>query len=336
MKTGPSTTGQDNRRFGESSNPECGWTDPDGPLTLAQSRQRCRRIARSNYENFVVASVFLPRRLRQPFFDVYAYCRTADDLADQSPDTTSALAGLEGYADQISRIYDGRAVTGIFVALSDTIRAFELPRRPFDDLLDAFRQDQSQRQYETMDDLLMYCRRSADPVGRLVLALAGALNETNARLSDLICTGLQLANFWQDVARDRDIGRVYLPQQSMRNFGVDSEMLHAERTPKPLRDLLQFQCDQTRRYFVDGAELIDRVPSWLARDLSLFVRGGLATLDAIASIDYDVLAERPIVGKATQFRLMLASMLRPQLNLVSPREADRTSVAGTDKGGGAL
>lgn len=268
--------------------------------TLAAAEKASRKLARSHYENFLVATVLLPRRLRQPFYNIYAFCRTADDLADESPSPADAMAGLHEFQQRLDDTFRGQPPDHLFLALSHTIDQFRLPKEPFDDLLEAFRQDQIKRSYANFDELLDYCRRSANPVGRLVLRLGGCFDDDRAEQSDQICTGLQLANFWQDVARDHAIGRVYLPADGMESFGVTAEMLSAGSTPPPLRELLRSECDRAEQYFRRGLPLADQVPRWFAGDIRLFAHGGLATLDAIRGIDFDVLAQRPTVGKARQ------------------------------------
>ncbi|MFG0261441.1 MAG: squalene/phytoene synthase family protein, partial [Novipirellula sp. JB048] len=197
---------------------------------------------------------------------------------------------------------------------AQTISQFRLDRQPFDDLLDAFRQDQHQRRYETIDELIHYCQRSANPVGRIVLRMGSADDdETNLALSDQICTGLQLANFWQDVARDYAIGRIYVPRSELRAFGITESQLgcmakHRSTTPA-LRRLLEHQCHQTEALFHRGMPLCERVPAWLGRSVRLFAHGGLATLDALRAIDFDVMRTRPRVRKATQARLVLRALL---------------------------
>ena len=264
-----------------------------------------RRLARSHYENFVVASLLLPRRLRQPFYNVYAFCRTADDLADESGCTQSATERLQAFQIQLNEAFAGKPAGNLFIALSNTIEQFQLPQQPFDDLIAAFRQDQVKTRYRDFAELLDYCRRSANPVGRILLKMVGSSDPTNDELSDQICTGLQLANFWQDVARDRELDRVYLPQDAMATFEVDERMLACPSTPEPLRRLLRSECRRAAAYFHRGLPLAERVPRWFARDVRLFAHGGLATLDAIAAIDYDVLRVRPTVSKGQQM-LMVA------------------------------
>ncbi|NNE00961.1 MAG: squalene synthase HpnC [Pirellulaceae bacterium] len=272
---------------------------------LQRSEKECRRLARSHYENFIVASVLLPRRLRQPFYNVYAFCRTADDLADESESPQQALADLATFRQRLDDTFAGNPPTlenspNPFPALAHTVEQFQLNKQPFDDLLSAFEQDQHKTRYENFDALADYCRRSANPVGRIVLQLADCYEDENVAASDDICTGLQLANFWQDVARDWSIGRLYLPQDEMRSFDVDESMLSADNAADPLKQLLRSECDRAKQFFDRGRRLADRVPLWFSGDVKLFVYGGLATLDAIGRADYDVLAGRPKVGKLQQ------------------------------------
>lgn len=299
-------TAQNNRQTRTSSNGNRGNSkDP----VLIRAEKECRRLAKSHYENFLVASILLPQRLRQPFYNVYAFCRSADDLADESPSPEVALARLDVFQRQLDDTFAGNPPENAFTALADTITRFGLSQEPFDDLLSAFRQDQSKFRYNSFDELLDYCRRSANPVGRIVLKMGESLDDQNATLSDQICTGLQLANFWQDVARDRAMGRVYLPVDEIARFGVTDEMLAQSTTSPQLRELLASECDRAEAYFHRGLALAGRVPRWLAGDVKLFAHGGLATLAAIRKIDFDVLGERPRVSKWMQFSLVFRVML---------------------------
>lgn len=297
---------QDNREPCESSN---GDSPANARQRLTLAEQETRRLAKSHYENFLVASVLLPRRLRQPFYNVYAFCRQADDLADESPTPEIALAGLDAFQRELDETFAGRPGSNLFLALADTIEAFGLSQQPFDDLLDAFRQDQRVTRYQSFDQLLDYCRRSANPVGRIVLSLGGACREETAALSDQICTGLQLANFWQDVARDYAMGRIYLPLDEMDRFGVSEAMLAGQSTPPELKRLLADQCRQAEEFFQRGLPLAEIVPRWLAHDVKLFAHGGLATLASIGRIDYDVLRQRPTVSRWRQATLVVRAML---------------------------
>ncbi|WP_255716086.1 squalene synthase HpnC [Rhodopirellula halodulae] len=284
---------------------------------LEESRAKCRAIAKESRENFLVVTCLLPREYRQPFCDVYAFCRTADDRADESAGPQEAMAALNEYRQSVAKIYSGEspgdAGDGIFVALAETIRKHSIPRSCLDDLLDAFVQDQTVFGYDDEEALLDYCRRSANPVGRMILRMADSDDEENLLASDEICTALQLANFWQDVSRDRLIGRVYIPRTIMQQFGFDESLIRdglagGDSTPNYVRQSIQFLCQQTRERFHRGAVLIDRVPAWLSADLRLFVQGGLATLDAIEAIQYDVLRTRPVVHRRTQAKLLLGAM----------------------------
>src|SRR5450755_1051233 len=180
---------------------------PDRAPALAEAREYCRRLARSHYENFSVASWFLPKHLRQHFFNVYAYCRISDDLGDEVGNPVASLALFEEWEAELDRCYDGGARHPVFVALAETVREFDIPKHEFSDLLRAFRKDQSVTRFDTFDDVLTYCRYSANPVGHLVLYLCGYRDAEHQQLSDFTCTALQLANFWQDVTTDYAKGR---------------------------------------------------------------------------------------------------------------------------------
>ena len=273
--------------------------------SLDASQQLCRRIARSNFENFHVTSILLPRKFHQHFYNVYAFCRTADDAADESASVEDAVEELGLLRVGLDHIYKGEPSEGLFPALASTIHQFGIQRQPFDNLLSAFIQDQSKTRYASFKELRDYSSRSADPVGHIVLKITNAWNEQNAKLSDSICTGLQLANFWQDVARDYSIGRVYLPRNEMERFGVVDSMLGLNHTPEPLKRLIQSECDRAERFFQQGLPIVDCVPKWLGRNLALIAAGGLATLQAIRQKDYEVLSVRPIVSKWTQAKLLL-------------------------------
>ena len=280
-------------------------------LSPAEARAYCRRLARTHYENFSVASWLLPRALRQHFYNLYAYCRWSDDLADEtsSPDESEAL--LDWWESQLTDCYRGIVHHPVFVALRETIAEFAIPIEPLADLLVAFRQDQRKVRYENFAELLDYCRYSANPVGRLVLYLGRACGAERASLSDSICTGLQLANFWQDVARDWDRGRIYLPQDSLRAAGYTAGMFAGREFNPAFRQLLADEVDRAEQYLRGGEPLVDLVPRELRVDIALFLAGGLAILDAIRRIDYNVWARRPVVSKAQQFGLLLGCWWNP-------------------------
>ncbi|MDA8744549.1 squalene synthase HpnC [Rubripirellula amarantea] len=278
--------------------------------TLRQAQTLTKQLAKGNYENFLVGSVLLPKRLRQPFFDVYAFCRIADDLADESESSTAASESLIRFREQLHAAFAHSPTSNVFLALDATIRRFKLPQQPFDDLLDAFEQDQHKVRYANFAELNEYCLRSAAPVGRIVLKLAECSKPKTRKLSDHICVALQLANFWQDVARDYAMGRIYLPQDHWDSYGVCEAMFCKSSTEEPLRRLIASECDRAQALFEMGLPLADHVPKWLASDIKLFAHGGIQTLAAIRRIDYDVLARRPTVGKWTQLGLLSKAFLR--------------------------
>ena len=282
-------------------------------MTEAEALTYCKQLAQSHYENFHVASFFLPKPLRQPFHIVYAYCRCSDDLADEhdgSPQSRkAALQHLDDWQRQLDLCLDqtepNEKTHPVFVALRSLIRQYALPKEPFTDLLVAFRQDQTQQSYATFDDLLRYCRYSADPVGRIVLYLAGTPTLEQLTWSDSICTALQLANFWQDVRRDKAIGRCYIPQDVAQKYGVGLADLHD--SPE-FRRMMQELVADARARFHAGKPLVESVPKILRRDISLFIRGGLAILDAIERIRFNVLEQRPALSRWTKLRLLLGTL----------------------------
>jgi squalene synthase HpnC len=278
--------------------------------SLAEAQAYCRRLATSHYENFPLVSWMLPRALHQHFYNVYAYCRWADDLGDETGDATRALELLAWWRGQLAECFAGRAAHPVFVALKPTIDEFAIPRRPFEDLISAFEQDQRVKRYDTFEQLHDYCRRSADPVGRLVLSLCRQLNDENAAWSDAICTGLQLANFWQDVSRDFDTGRVYLPREDRERFGYGDADLEARRTPPAFLDLMRFEVDRARGFLQSGLPLIPRLPGRLKVDIDLFARGGLRILERIEGIGYRVWETRPKVTKLDAARMLVGSLVR--------------------------
>jgi squalene synthase HpnC len=272
--------------------------------SLRDAQGYCRRLALSHYENFSVVSLFMPRRLVRHFCNIYAYCRWADDLADETGGGESAFNILQWWRDELGFCYDGVVRHPVFVALQDTIRQFHIPRQPFLDLLTAFEQDQSIHTYATFEQLLNYCRCSANPVGRLVLYIGESHDEDRGQFSDCICTALQLANFWQDVARDLDIGRVYFPDEDCQRFGYSEADLQARRFTPAFRELMDFQVQRTRAMFHAGLPLINLVPRELRIQIELFVRGGLAILKKIERQDYDVWLTRPTLTAFDKAGLM--------------------------------
>lgn len=281
---------------------------PAAAPTLEQAHAYCRELAETHYENFHVASWFLPSALRPHFHSIYAYCRISDDLGDEVGDRAVALAMLDLWGRELDACYEGKARHPVFVALAETIRACAIPKEPFADLLVAFRQDQTKTRFETMDDVLAYCRYSANPVGRLVLYACGEVNEENFRLSDATCSALQLANFWQDVKVDWEKDRVYIPQADMRRHGVTDATIAAGVATPEFRALLKHEVEFARDLFAQGLPLIGRVNRELALDLDLFSRGGLEILNAIERQEFDVLSARPAISKSTKVQLALRAV----------------------------
>ncbi len=285
-------------------------------LTLEQAQAYTRQLAETHYENFPVASRLLPAALRQHFCNIYAYCRWADDLGDETGDRQRALELLSWWREELADCYGGRTQHPVFVALAETIREFAIPSEPFRDLISAFEQDQRVTEYATFTELEDYCRRSANPVGRLVLYLCRAPSPARFVCSDSICTGLQLANFWQDVARDAEIGRVYLPREDRERFGYTDGDLSRRVTNQAFVDLMTFEVDRAREYLVAGWPLVDSLEGRVQVDVELFIRGGLQILDEIGTIRYCVWDQRPVVSPgrfAVLFLLSIASVLRRRL-----------------------
>ena len=290
-----------------------------GPVPLAEAERHCRELAASHYENFPVLSVAVPPRLRQDFANVYAYCRWADDLGDEIGGAATSLRLLDWWQGELDACYAGRGSHPVFVALETTIARHAIPRQPFDDLISSFRQDQSKSEYETFAELRDYCRRSADPVGRIVLHLCGRYDAANAALSDSVCTGLQLINFWQDVARDADIGRTYLPREDRERVGYSDADLAARRTTPAFIELMRYEVDRARRLLEAGLPLADRMPGRLKAAIALFALGGLAICRRVERIGYRVWDERPKLTKGDKARLLIAAAGRTAVSVVRRR-----------------
>lgn len=278
-------------------------------ISAAAARDYCRRLAHAHYENFTVVSRIFPRQLRQHLCNVYAYCRWADDLADEPVAGTQPLALLDWWESQLVAAYSGQAEHPVFVALSETIREFALPRQPLLDLLAAFRRDQAQTRYATLADLLTYCEKSANPVGRIVLGLGRSLDAENCQLADSICTGLQLANFWQDVRRDYARGRIYIPQEAAQSHGWNMDRFAAQQCDAAFCELLKPLVDQADSLLVAGEPLVAKVNRDLRLPVQLFIAGGRAVLAAIRRNRYDVWSRRPTVGRLTKLRLIATAFL---------------------------
>lgn len=278
--------------------------------SVPEAEAYTRRLATHHYENFQVVSFLLPKRLHQDFYNVYAYCRWADDLADETGDPKESLRLLADWREQLDAMFAGETAHPVFVALRGTVTRYAIPRAPFADLIRAFEQDQTVTRYPTWTDLYAYCRCSANPVGRLVLYLCGYSDAARQSLSDATCTALQLANFWQDVAVDLAKDRVYIPLEVLARHGYTLEELYARRMTPAFREVMRELVARARELFVTGLPLPSMVDRRLAVDIDLFSRGGLRVLDKIAAQDYDVLARRPAISKAERLWLLLGSLAR--------------------------
>lgn len=279
----------------------------------AEAAAYTRWLATHHYENFHVVSFLLPKRLHQDFYNVYAYCRWADDLGDEMGDRAESLRLLEWWRRELDAMYQGRATHPVFVALLPTVREHGIPREPFADLIQAFVQDQTVTRYRDWDELFGYCRFSANPVGRLVLYLCGYSDARRQALSDATCTALQLANFWQDVTVDLLKDRVYIPLDILERHGYPLDDLLARRFSPAFREAMREAVAKARDLFLEGAPLARMVSRRLALDIDLFSRGGMRVLDKIERQGYNVLAGRPAISKAERVRLLLASLARVTL-----------------------
>lgn len=275
-------------------------------LSLEESLDYCRSLALKHYENFSIASWLIPRNLRPHFFNVYAYCRWSDDLADEVGSKEKSLQLLDWWRGELRACFQGTATHPVMIALRSTLEAHSLKIEPFEDLLDAFCQDQRQDRYETDADLEAYCRGSANPVGRIVLGLAGVDDPQAMAWSDSICTGLQLANFAQDMARDAALNRIYIPKE---RWGVvsESDWLAGVSSEERNKVVSQWIKDIRPRFSV-ARDLSKVVPGWLARDIHLFAGGGIVILDAIEKHHCDVWTKRIEVGRTSKAKLLVKAM----------------------------
>lgn len=259
-----------------------------------------------HYENFPVASILLPSALRPAVEAIYAFARSADDLADEGEAMPDArLAALSAYESELDRIETGQpSEIALFRTLGSVIAEYRLPLQPFRDLLSAFKQDVVVKRYATFDAVLDYCRRSANPVGVLMLHLYKAADTRNIRDSDAICSALQIINFWQDVAIDWQKNRIYLPQEDLTRFGVPEHQLTRSKVNDAWRKLMQFEVNRARTMMLAGAPLALRLPGRIGWELRLVVQGGLCILECIEAVDYDIFRQRPKLGKADWMRLV--------------------------------
>ncbi len=285
----------------------------DRRYTLLEAENYTRWLATSHYENFQVVSVLLPKKLHQDFYNVYSFCRWADDLGDEMEDTSESLRLLGWWRRELDAMCRGEVKHPVFVALEGTVRKYGLPKQLFSDLITAFEQDQTVTRYRDWDDLFGYCRNSANPVGRLVLRLCGYGDPERDRLSDATCTALQLANFWQDVTVDLLKDRVYLPLDLLDRHGYTlAELTALEFNPR-FREAMREAVGVARKLFIEGLELPKMVNRRLGFDLELFSRAGMRVLDKIERQEYNVLARRPVVSKFERVELLIGCLLRSVL-----------------------
>ena len=281
------------------------------PVTVDEAYAQCAALARSHYENFTVVSWLLPGDKRPHLNAIYAFCRFVDDLGDEY--AGDRLGALDEWEADLRRCYEGEPVHPYLLALQNTIREFDIPIEPFARLVEANRMDQTLTLHRTYQDLERYCQHSANPVGHLVLYVFGYRDEERQRLSDFTCTGLQLANFWQDVARDHGMGRIYLPLVDMERFGYSESELGQGEVTDGFRRLMRFEVDRTRDLLAKGLKLVDTLDGRFRLDVALFGKGGMKVLDAIEGQGYDVLSARPTVSGAAKLRLMATTSLKLRL-----------------------
>ena len=300
------------------------------PWSPENSQAYTRWLSGAHYENFHVASIALPKRLHQDFFNVYSYCRWADDLADEIDDPQESLELLAWWRGELQAMYEGRTEHPVFVALAETVERHSLVIEPFEHLIRAFEQDQRKTRYETYEEVLDYCVYSANPVGRLVLQLCGYADEERVRLSDLTCTGLQLANHWQDVRRDYiECDRIYIPENLMDRHGYSFSKLKrdikAGTCASECRAVMRDLVNRAESLFLQGLPLVDSLDRRLSIDTELFSRGGLTVLDKIRKRNFDVTSERPRVRNRDRVRLLVGVVARQLIERPPLLTADRSS-----------
>ncbi len=290
----------DLRRFGP---------DAQSSVSKVEAQAYCAELAATHYENFSVVSFLTPKQLRPAMEAIYAFCRWSDDLGDEVGGPAQSIALLSWWRRELERMFDGKASHPVMIVLRDVVQEYSIPIDPFAQLISAFEQDQTIVEYESYSQLLDYCSRSANPVGRLILYLGRSHDLENVELSDATCTGLQLANFWQDVARDLDIGRIYLPREDRIRFGYDDEMLKGRRFNPAFAELLAFEVERALALFRVGEPLAARIPGRLGLCVDLFNKGGCAILGQIKAQGFNVWKSRPTVSKLAKVRLIFQALL---------------------------
>ena len=279
-----------------------------GLYTVPEAFAQCERLARTHYENFTVGSWLLPPSKRKYIYAIYAFCRFVDDLGDEVRGDRLHL--LELWQQDLLRCYQTTPLHPYMGALQETIQTFSIPIHPFLKLIEANRMDQTRKRHPTYQDLEFYCQHSANPVGHLVLYISGYKDQERQRFSDHTCTALQLTNFWQDVALDLDMGRIYIPLEDMERFGYSEEELHRQVVNEPFRRLMAYEVDRTWGLFREGLRLVDMVEGRFKLDLALFSLGGMRILEDIRKQNYDVFSKRPTLSKSGKISLMLGTMIK--------------------------
>lgn len=280
-------------------------------FSIGHAFEYCEEITRRHYENFPVASLFIPASLRPYVAAIYAFARTADDFADEGKlSAQERLARLDEWEEKLDRCFEGVASDPIFVALAETVSRCGIPKKPLSDLLIAFRVDVTRNRFPTFHDLLEYCTHSANPVGRLVLYIFSSATDRMMGFADNICTALQLANFWQDVSLDWQKGRVYLPLEDLQRFGYTENDLAAGTYDERFRKLVKFQVDRTKRYFESGKPLLAEAPDDLKFELRLTWFGGQTILKKIEQADYDVLTKRLVITSLDKAGIFMKAIVR--------------------------
>ena len=278
--------------------------------SIEDAKLFCKKLATSHYENFLVSTLFLPKPLRQHFYNLYAYCRISDDLGDEIGNPAKSLQLLDWWEGELTALYSGHAHHAVFIALAETVEKFDIPIAPFRNLLTAFRQDQITTRYETFEDVQGYCVNSANPVGHLVLYLSGYKDEQRQKLSDYTCTALQLANFWQDIVRDYEKDRIYIPLEDMRKFDVTEEQIKFRIFTPQFADLMKYQVERTFTLFQKGEALLDLVDRRVKLDIAMFSQGGTEVLKRIQKQGYDTLSSRPSISKNRQLAMLFGRLLK--------------------------
>ena len=289
-----------------------------------------KSLTHSHYENFSVISILLPKNLRQDFCNVYAFCRIADDLGDEIPDPEKSLQYLAAFRRQLNICYQNLpnsphpvtlspshpvTQTAVFTALAQTIQRHNIPQQPFDNLITAFERDQHLSRYDTFEQVIDYCTKSADPVGRIVLYMCGYRDAHRQQLSDKICTALQLINFWQDVRRDileRD--RIYIPREDLQKFSVTESQIREGKITQSYRDLIRFEVERTEKLFDDGEKLLPLLKPAHRKQIALFAKGGRAICKAVRKQNFDTLTKRPRLSKLQKGRLLASTLVGFTLN----------------------